>query len=757
MFIRRLIVSATSVAPAEPCDDLPRFCQTRPTLALFAISVPSLFLEIMLIRWIGTEIRIFAYLQNTILVVCFLGLGLGCFWSRRPIRLTRVLAPLGILSLLLAIPVTRSFLQRLPDWLGILAHNVGWFGFDSDQPFINGAWACVALVAVFALMVLISFAFVPLGQILGRLMDAHPHPIAAYSANVVGSLLGVWLFAAASLNYLPPLVWMALAMVGLLPFVVASTRDRALNFGLMLAVVGLAWLAGRDPSARLLYWSPYQKLALTVETRTYQEETREIDWLKVNNTGYQMIVDLRPETLDQYPDFFPEEQRGYSQYDIPHLLHRSPRNVLIVGAGSGNDAAGCLRHGAEQVTAVEIDPAIIEIGKKQHPERPYFSPRVKVVIDDARAYFATSTERFDLIIFGLLDSHTMTSMTNARLDHFVYTRESIQQAHRLLKDDGLMVLSFEAQKDYIVNRLALTLHNEFGKRPLVFQVPHNFYGFGGVMFVAGNQEMAYEQLARQPHLNDLVKSWQARWSPDSPLLTYQAEVTTDDWPYIYLESRSIPAIFFLIAAMIFLLLLTIRRILAFPPLVSQWSQTHSHFAFLGAAFMLLEVQNISAASAVLGNTWLVNAVIISGVLVMILLANLLVAWRPALSQSWVSLGLCGVCLGLYFVNLAWFAAYPPVLRAIIVGALTTLPMFFSGIVFIRSYQAAPHKDEALGANLIGSLVGALLQSITYLTGMRVLLLLVTGLYVLAIWTRPKAVPAAASEPLRTEPLLPLHA
>ena len=33
----------------------------------------------------GTEIRIFAYLQNTRLVVCFLGLGLGCFTSRKPI------------------------------------------------------------------------------------------------------------------------------------------------------------------------------------------------------------------------------------------------------------------------------------------------------------------------------------------------------------------------------------------------------------------------------------------------------------------------------------------------------------------------------------------------------------------------------------------------------------------------------------------------------------------------------------------------
>ena len=59
---------------------------------LFLVSVLGLFLELMLIRWIGTEIRIFAYLQNTVLVVCFMGLGLGCLTCRKPIVAPR-LAP----------------------------------------------------------------------------------------------------------------------------------------------------------------------------------------------------------------------------------------------------------------------------------------------------------------------------------------------------------------------------------------------------------------------------------------------------------------------------------------------------------------------------------------------------------------------------------------------------------------------------------------------------------------------------------------
>ncbi len=62
--------------------------------AIFLISTAGLFLEMMLIRWIGTEIRIFAYLQNTVLIVCFFGLGMGCFTCRQPIHLRRTIIAL---------------------------------------------------------------------------------------------------------------------------------------------------------------------------------------------------------------------------------------------------------------------------------------------------------------------------------------------------------------------------------------------------------------------------------------------------------------------------------------------------------------------------------------------------------------------------------------------------------------------------------------------------------------------------------------
>jgi len=45
------------------------------------VSLLALFLELLMIRWISSENRVFAYFKNFVLIACFLGFGLGCFLS----------------------------------------------------------------------------------------------------------------------------------------------------------------------------------------------------------------------------------------------------------------------------------------------------------------------------------------------------------------------------------------------------------------------------------------------------------------------------------------------------------------------------------------------------------------------------------------------------------------------------------------------------------------------------------------------------
>src|SRR6266478_1546954 len=67
-------------------------------------SLLSLFLELLMIRWISSEILIFAYFKNFVLIACFLGFGLGCYLSRRKINLLLVLIPMTVLTALVQLP-----------------------------------------------------------------------------------------------------------------------------------------------------------------------------------------------------------------------------------------------------------------------------------------------------------------------------------------------------------------------------------------------------------------------------------------------------------------------------------------------------------------------------------------------------------------------------------------------------------------------------------------------------------------------------
>src|SRR6516162_6367017 len=142
------------------------------TPLLFLVSIASLFLELMLIRWIGTEVRLFTYVQNAVLVVCFLGLGMGCWTCRRPVALREIVLPLGLLVLLLAVSVTFTEMGKFLHLLGVYF----WSSLKSWEELLNlSPVRSVALMApeavlAFLILMLIWDQFVPLGRLLGCLL-----------------------------------------------------------------------------------------------------------------------------------------------------------------------------------------------------------------------------------------------------------------------------------------------------------------------------------------------------------------------------------------------------------------------------------------------------------------------------------------------------------------------------------------------------------------------------------------------------------
>jgi SAM-dependent methyltransferase len=601
-----------------------------------------------------------------------------------------------------------------------------------DFPYIRIPLIGFSLTVSFLLLAAIAWVFYPMGQRLGRWMDGHPKPIRAYSANIFGSLIGILLFNLCTIARTSPWLWFSISSVGFVWFLryVDDRRMLRIAAAACYALLPVVLFLHSEPTT---VWSPYQKLSLTNLHNPMRPDAGSLrcgKLINVNNVGYQSMIDLDRRRMRDHPELYPTHEVSNSHYILPYELIGAPGRVLVVGAGSGNDVSGALQAGATHVRAVEIDPVIIEWGARHHPNHPYDSDRVDVTVDDARAFFRREQDTYDLIWFGLLDSHTTSSVfSNVRLDNFVYTRESFAEMKRLLSPDGVVVLFFgitskDPQSWWIADRLARLLGETFGAMPLGLDVKSTTpcLGWGGLMFIGGDPQVLSEilqrALARESIRTRLILpgTWPAATAP-----------TSDDWPYVYLETPTIPKFHFLVGVVCLLFGFMFRRRLFLSESNINWPML-----LLGAGFMLLEVSAVNRASLLFGTTWKVNAYVVGAVLSLILLANWLAARFRINILGWPIVGLIAALLTLSLLPVSWLAVLPFFLRILVGTLFLALPVLFSGVVFIILWSRTERKDLALGSNLLGSLVGGIASMLSMQIGFSALMWLVLAVYLVVI-------------------------
>lgn len=684
---------------------------------LLLASFLTLFAELAFIRWIAVEVWVFAYFKNLALLLCFVGFGLGCAMAEeKPRWLTALKAFLGLL-LVVRMPWRGGApLEGLSQSLGggpdvalwSSAHSASWLRFGLS-----------ALLAG-ALFLLIVSVFVPLGQTVSRQMDRAPSTLRAYSLNLLGSLLGILAFFAVSLLMLPPSVWLGTVLLGV-AFLQSSRRDLAFVASLILPVVLLLHgEAGRDTQ---VLWTPYQQIQYTPERAADGEVYGGL--MQVNHTSYQRIVNMSDEFLARHPGLV--EQPGESPYNLPFRFAPPAAKVLIVGSGTGNDVAAALRHDVRSVDAVEIDRAILELGKREHPEHPYDSPRVSIHVTDARAFLKRTDQQYDLILFGLLDSHAQFSdYANMRIDNFVYTQESFLEARRHLAPNGVIFVKFFVERPWLAVRLAEMLHQTFGKPPRVFTA-ESTYSWSAVCFAASSGNRVQEALAGDPRLAQFVQKNSI--GIGEKIGEKPVPITTDDWPYLYQQGRWIPRIYYSIGILVILIAIALyMRIAETRP---RQRLPSPFFFFMGAGFLLLETQVISRLALFFGTIWQVNGIVISALLLALLLANAVVerSRKPwPRFWTWTAL-LAGLAIAY------WFPfdriATSPALAGTIATVVFSVPVVFAGILFASEFRAAKSPSAALGANMLGAVAGGLLESLSLVFGMRSLLLVALAIYCLA--------------------------
>lgn len=689
-----------------PIKDLGGFSYRQ--LAL--VSLLSLFLEMMMIRWVTSEVNIFAYFKNFVLVACFLGFGLGCYLSRLRIRLFAALAPLLLLTVVLKAPIPplRKAMDALPLLLGVGVEVHVW-GIPAAPP--NWGGILLAMAVVVPLFAVVATSFIPLGQLVGWYLENSPNGVTAYTVNVLASLAGIGVYTVACFLHQPPWAWFLVAAI---LFLSLFWRHPAGRMALAVAFVAcIALLAIPDSWQATTYWSPYQKLVLQPVYDSGQIESYD---LTTNGAWYQKILNLSPAFVQSHSQEFLKYPVESSSYNLPYRFYPSPPSVLVLGSGMGNDVAAALRNGAGRVAAVEIDPLILQLGREFHFEHPYQSPRTQIVNDDARSYIENSHDQFDLIVFSLLDSHTTTSnFTNIRIDNYVYTREALRRAKRLLRPDGLFIVKFRTENSWIAGRLFRLMRDAFGQDPIQFQSDPADYDTSGRFFVAGSRE----RLARATSDPSLA----AYLASHGNMPMESARLTTDDWPYFYQHEPGLPIIVILVSIAVLMVFGWFLRQTS-----GEGSRLDLHFMFLGAGFMLLEAQIVSKMALLFGTTWLVNAVVVSGLLCLIVAANLVYGAIPRIPLAAAYTGLFATLVVMYLVPMQKLFFESWSLRALLATLALCTPVFFAGIIFVSSFARAGFRGSALGSNLFGSLIGGLLESASLWFGLRSLTILAALLY-----------------------------
>lgn len=689
-------------------------------IPLCLVSFLILYLELLFVRVVGTEIRIFAYLSNLVLLVIFISIGLGMFLKKRISLLISL-----ILILLLNIILIFNLFGSITSLISPLSESFIWF---------QGSWASVLHVLLGflltgLLLIIISFIFIPLGQYLGKIFENCKKTVLFYSLNIIFSLIGMWFFSLQSYYNISPYIGSILGAVILASLVKKDKRNSAYLISSFIFIIIILTLL-KSPN---VFWSPYQKLSIL----KYQENQYLTSGyiLKVNNVGYMSLTDFSLEHKNLIEDKLKDKLlpknfdfKYNNQYDLPFLLKDDIQDICIVGAGGGNDAAAAIRADVRSIDAVEIDPKIIELGKKYHPEDPYSSVKVNIIVDDGRSYFKRSKKKYDLVIMGLADSHTLNSpLTNLQLDNYLYTEESFEDIKKILKEDGLLFISFDVRRPWIGSKIQNNLTKVFGHQPIIFSMQNEIpvFGWGGVIFIQDvKKNTVYSNLEKNKELLDFINSRQVKYDSDNSKLT-------DDWPYLYLDKQRIPKIH-LIISLSFLVFLFI-----FIKKIATKERFYLESFFLGTGFLLIEFVNISRSALLFGNTWKTNLYTITAILFLILIANF-VSLKLKVDNKFLYILLFLSLIMQLLIPFSKLNSLSHFIKILLIPFLLNLPLFFSGLIFINIFSKIKEKKSYLASNLLGSAVGGVLSFASYLCGIKFLLIVALFIYLISSTFKTKA-------------------
>ncbi len=709
---------------------------------LFIVSALFLFMELAFIRWLPAQVLFLTFFTNTVLLASFLGLSLGCLAARQRRDYLPITTVLLLATLLAgaAMEWVRLALQDIIDvGKNAASPQIVYFGTEVRVRDVASFVVPIELVAGLFFL-LVAATMIGVGQVLGRRFRDLPNPVESYMINIGGSLAGVLFFNICSW-WVSPIWWFALVAAGLVYFLMRDTPPKRWAVGFAIAVPCLLLLEQRFPTGVIRekfpqeYWSPYYRINYDSHART----------IVVNLIGQQSML---------------SRNEPYPAYALPYLLNRDAgqkrfHDILIVGAGSGNDVSRALEWAVEDahIDAVEIDPIILRLGKEDHPDHPYQDARVTAHLDDGRNFLRSTSRKYDLIVFALIDSLVLhSSLSDIRLESYLFTQESMADVRRCLAPDGLFAMYNYFRQGWIVSRLTKTVESAFGRPAVVLTIPNrervaaDQKAEGFTLFFEGPRAEAIDRAFRQggtyfvpsgiapvpssPNGFGLdAQTDSLRFSPAKVEIPAGLRVATDVWPFLYLRNPMIPDLSWRGMAVIGIISLVLLWVFGWRTGPGSFTGLDARMLLLGAGFMLLETKAVVHMAVMFGSTWIVNTVVFSAVLVMILAANLWVLKRSVRSVAPFYIALLLILALNIAVPLDRFLGLPRIVQGMAAGILVLSPIFCAGVIFAKAFEKAEKPEQALAYNTAGAILGGITETTSLLIGFQWLLAVAAVIYV----------------------------
>jgi hypothetical protein len=663
---------------------------------LVLLSFLMLFVELALIRWLGANIVYLSYYSNFVLLGSFLGIGLGFLRARSKVNLFGW-TPVALTLLVL-------FVQRFPVQI---SHTTG------KQLIFFGALKTTGLptwLMLPAIFLAVAAVMAMLGEGVARTFVRFK-PLEAYRLDILGSICGIAAFSALSFFDAKPLAWGIITAA-----VLFVLYGQGIGLVPLAALASLAGLLTTQSLTSHDIWSPYYRITVGAKT-----PARTIP-VMVNGIPHQAITAAASRPVIFY--------RPYTQ-----ALGNPLYNVLVVGAGTGNDVAGALRMGARHVDAVEIDPMIYRLGRKLNTDHPYQDPRVSVHINDGRAFLSQTKRKYDLILFALPDSLTLVAgQSSLRLESYLFTLQAIQSARaHLVPGTGVFAMYNYYRTAWLKDRLANTLNVAYGHPPCI-----NSIGLH-------QQQLSVLTISANPAAVNCIKTWHRPAGVLPP--------STDDHPFIYLASNTIPSFYLITLALILLASVLLVGVVAGPLRGRSGRGSGQEFKatryadllFMGAAFMLLETKSVVQFALLFGTTWFVNALVFAGVLVAVL-AAVETSRRVVIAKpGWLYATLLAALAIAWIVPQESLLALAIILRFVAAVLLAFTPIFLANLIFTQRFRDVGDSTVAFAANLLGAMAGGVIEYVSLITGYRALLIVVAGLYSLAFLAGRRALTRAGAD------------